>query len=110
MLCDCTQVCEDASNDWKTSEVMRLPFHGHNVTRKEFESLVHDLEPRSLSEAMSTARAHGDRAKSVFPQGSCEAWCTNPCAELNGNTVEECGSCEGDDYACRPGTADFGSN
>jgi hypothetical protein len=33
----------------------------------------------------------------------CEAWCTNPCAMLNGDTEYECGDCD-EHYECRRST------
>ena len=39
--------------------------------------------------------------------GACEAWCTVPCAELNGDVTYECDSCTGTQYACRPGAPGY---
>ena len=39
--------------------------------------------------------------------GACEAWCAEPCAELNGPYQSECGGCVGAQYQCRPGAPGF---
>ena len=37
---------------------------------------------------------------------SCEPWCKEPCAILNGNVQDECSGCA-DNFACRPGAPGF---
>ena len=37
----------------------------------------------------------------------CEAWCSNPCAILNGNVEQECGTCTSAKYECRRGQPGF---
>lgn len=38
----------------------------------------------------------------------CSAWCTNPCEEITGDTVAECGGCTDPSMRCRPGMAAAG--
>ena len=38
---------------------------------------------------------------------SCQAWCDNPCATLNGDIQGECGGCTAQEAACRPGAPGY---
>ena len=37
---------------------------------------------------------------------ACEPWCDDACAQLNGDVMQECGDCKGE-QRCQPGAADF---
>ena len=39
----------------------------------------------------------------------CEPWCSEPCAELNGNVQIECGACTKDKNRCYPGASGYES-
>jgi len=40
---------------------------------------------------------------------ACAVYCAEPCSELNGDVVRECGGCSGSAFKCRPGAAGFSS-
>ena len=38
---------------------------------------------------------------------NCNHWCESPCFDLNGPYYEECSSCLGSSFMCRPGSSTF---
>ena len=50
------------------------------------------------------------RAAADGELGRCEAHCTRPCDELNGDVTDECDGCIGPEHACRPGAPGYYMN
>ena len=56
--------------------------------------------------AAASPRRKPSQAKSRV---SCEPYCTEPCANLNGDVAVECGTCVGEEFLCHPGGDGFPS-
>ena len=72
---------------------------------------MHGMELMRPKQAFgSTAPTQPTQPTSPHPSGvspECHVWCEDSCGSLNGDVVVECGGCQGDSFACRPGASDF---
>ncbi len=115
LRCSPSLVCSGCDPNARFACAPNKPGYSRIVDDDDNASAGASLNGASFASA-AVAQPDGDarlgaaRELVVPANARCEKFCSNPCEELEGDTLVDCGTCDSLSYRCAPGEPYFGQN